>query len=477
MVVSSSAPPFDALAASATSVDRALAFIDEFSPDVLLIMDSNAELAYVSASVSRLSGWDRAELVGRSALPLIHPDDLDYTVGSIFEAVGNPGSHGMVELRLLCRDGSWLPCEIQTFNPPDDPSGWMVVILRDISERATLPERRRALEQLTLWIAAECAGVSVGGLDDTMAEVTSRLGELIDADEVVVSTIPEDHSTVQTWKWVRPGTAPLVESPAGVAELEAAASQVEHPFRLRVQFGERLQALVEQPVYDTESPAGLLTVSWHVPDARRYWDEGNGQLLEAAARIVTMTTRRVHREQALAHSALHDHLTGLGNRARLISALDHELNRVSGRSEIGLVIAFCDLDHFKAINDNWGHEVGDEVLVGVARHLRGSVRHGDLVCRVGGDEFVVMCPRVDTEELARELGERIASQVKQPIDLVGGSVATIEASIGLVLLSGHFAGPIEPSDLLRAADAAMYAAKARPERGTVFSRLDVADLA
>lgn len=473
MVASSSAP---SLAAVELELDRALRFVDAYAPDVLLILDPGADLVYVSESVERLSGWDRSDLLGRSALQLIHPDDLDYTIGSIFEATGNPGSHGLVELRLLCRDGSWLPCEVQTFNPPEDPSGWMLVSLRDISDRSALPERRRALEQLTLWMAAECAGVSVGGLDATMDLVTSRLGELIDADEVIIATVPEDRSMVQAWSWVRPDCDPLLRPSTQVIELEHAASSVEYPSRLQVQFGEPLSALVEQPATDGDRPVGLLTVSWHVPDARRYWDEGNGQLLEAATRILTMTARRVHREQALAHRALHDHLTGIGNRARLVAALDHELNRESGRGETGLVIAFCDLDHFKRINDSFGHDVGDEVLVGVADHLRTSVRHGDLVCRVGGDEFVVMCPNVASEELARELGDRIASQVRTPIAMKGGSVSTIEASIGLVLLRGRSAAPIEPSDVLRAADAAMYAAKAQPGRGTVFTTLDLADL-
>ena len=471
VVVSSSAPSL-----SAVELDRALRFVDAYAPDVLLILDPGADLVYVSESVARFSGWDRSDLLGRSALQLIHPDDLDYTIGSIFEATGNPGSHGMVELRLLCRDGSWLPCEVQTFNPPEDPSGWMLVCLRDISDRSALPERRRALEQLTLWMAAECAGVSVGGLDATMAAVTSRLGALIDADEVVIATVPEDRSAVQAWSWVRAGCDPLLSPQTEVVDLEHAAESVEHPSRLQVQFGEPLSAVVQQPAHDDHRPVGLLTVSWHVPDARRYWDEGNGQLLEAAARIVTMTARRVHREQALAYRALHDHLTGLGNRARLIAALDQELNRESGRRESGLVIAFCDLDHFKQINDSFGHDVGDEVLVGVAEHLRTSVRHGDLVCRVGGDEFVVMCPSVATEALARELGDRIASEVRTPIVLSGGSETTIEASIGLVLVTGRSEASIEPSDLLRAADAAMYTAKAQPGRGTVFTSLDLAEL-
>ena len=458
------------------SIGDCAEFVQQFCPDVAIIMGRDAVIRYVGDSVERLSGWTPEDLVGRSAADLIHSDDLEYTVGMIFEADVNPGSHGAVEIRLLCADGTWLRTEIQTYNPPDDPEGRLVLSIRDISNRSALPERRRALEQFSLWVGATCASVSVGDLDEAMGSITSRLGTLVNADEVSMSVLPEDRSSVDSWQWTRVGALRRLAHPISADAVEESAAAVDHPSRLRVHLADEPLALVEQPVLDDTGAIGILSLCWHHPDARRHWDEGNGLLLEAAARIISMTARRVHRERDLAHRALHDPLTELGNRSCLLTALDQELNRLSGRNASGLAVAFCDLDRFKHINDTWGHEAGDEVLVGIADRLRDSVRHGDLVCRVGGDEFVVLCPAVDDAELAQDLGQRIAEQVAVPIELADGHEVSVRASIGLVLVTGQANGPVQPSDLLRVADAAMYGAKARPDRGLVFSELDLNDL-
>lgn len=451
-------------------------FIQEFGPDVTLILDRDATVRYVSGSIQRLSGWTAAEMLGRSAVDVIHPDDLEYTVGMIFEADAHPGEHGVLEIRLLCADGNWLLTEVNTYNPPDDPDGRLVVAIRDISMRSVLPGRRRALEAFTLQVGAMCAAVSVGDLDEAMSDINAELGALVEADEVSVNVIADDRSSVDSWLWTRGGASGRLELPGSVAEVEATARAVEHPSRLRVQLGAAVHARVEQPIFDDAGVVGVITISWGAPDANRHWDEGNGSLLEAVARIVSMTARRVHRERELAHRSLHDPLTGLGNRFRLLAALDHELNRLSGRRGRGMALAFCDLDKFKHINDTWGHEAGDEVLVGVAERLADSVRHGDLVCRVGGDEFVILYPEIDDAALAQELGARLAARVASPIALSNRTEVSMRASIGLVLVTGNASGPVQPSDLIRVADAAMYGAKARPGRGIVFSEVELSAL-
>jgi diguanylate cyclase (GGDEF)-like protein len=177
--------------------------------------------------------------------------------------------------------------------------------------------------------------------------------------------------------------------------------------------------------------------------------------------------RRVQEGQdQLHHQAFHDWLTGLPNRAlfrdRLEAAL--ELHQECGRQ---LALLFCDLDDFKGVNDTLGHSAGDALLRVVATRLRQSVRAGDTVARVGGDEFAII---VDDEEASpRAVGERVLAARAAPLSLGDRSVPA-RASVGLVVLTaGDLADNAD--HLLYRADAAMYEAKRAGK-----NRLVVADL-
>jgi diguanylate cyclase (GGDEF)-like protein len=159
------------------------------------------------------------------------------------------------------------------------------------------------------------------------------------------------------------------------------------------------------------------------------------------------------RELDLERQAHLDPLTGVGNRRLLHIRLACALaDRRQGDSHVAL--ALVDLDHFKGINDRYGHAADDAVLTTVARRLSEAVRADDTVARVGGDEFVVLCPTLREGREADILFARLAEQFNEPFPLDEGSV-TVAASIGLVL-----AGINERAEsLLARADAEMYCAK------------------
>ncbi len=172
------------------------------------------------------------------------------------------------------------------------------------------------------------------------------------------------------------------------------------------------------------------------------------------AQVQDITAARAA-QQKLEHQALHDHLTGLANRDLLMDRLSHALAR-SARTGTRTLVMFCDLDHFKTVNDSHGHETGDLVLVMVADRLRAAVRPGDTVARLGGDEFVVVAEQTPGAEAERTLADRVQAVLDQPM-LVAGTELRLGASIGLAV-----AGPdADARSLLREADAAMYRAKAR----------------
>jgi diguanylate cyclase (GGDEF)-like protein/PAS domain S-box-containing protein len=161
-------------------------------------------------------------------------------------------------------------------------------------------------------------------------------------------------------------------------------------------------------------------------------------------------------EELLVHRAMHDHLTGLPNRVLLMDRLGLELERSRRRLTMTAVL-FVDLDGFKTINDNLGHDVGDQVLIEVSRRLKTHIRPSDTAARLGGDEFVILCPDVQTEENIRTISARLARALAAPI-VLDRMEAAVTASIGVSLDIG---AQQTAEDLIRDADAAMYSAKAR----------------
>jgi diguanylate cyclase (GGDEF)-like protein len=173
-----------------------------------------------------------------------------------------------------------------------------------------------------------------------------------------------------------------------------------------------------------------------------------GQFGRAQAGRVAELTRR----------ALHDPLTGLPNRTLLEDRLAMAL---AGQRRTGSVLGvlFCDLDHFKVVNDTFGHDGGDDVLVTMSERLVHAVRATDTVSRLGGDEFVVLCPDLSSETELTEVVERIVGLMSVPIEIGGRDVA-VSGSVGVSFVAG-VNGPSSLADLLREADAAMYRAKSK----------------
>ena len=157
-------------------------------------------------------------------------------------------------------------------------------------------------------------------------------------------------------------------------------------------------------------------------------------------------------EARLAELAMRDALTGLRNRRFLTENLERALQERRRPDSVSLL--FVDLDGFKAINDTYGHDTGDAVIMEVAHRLVTNSRSADAVARLGGDEFVIVCEHTTPEE-ARLIAERIVGAVGKPIDARGTTVS-VTASCGIVTADDAVTGAL----LIEAADAAMYRAKA-----------------
>lgn len=209
--------------------------------------------------------------------------------------------------------------------------------------------------------------------------------------------------------------------------------------------------------------------------------DGDGNPRFLLTHVEDVEDRR-QREQALVHQASHDPLTGLPNGRELRARLDATFTRgpryadlapglapglnpglahvgAAGGDGKGLALLFCDLDGFKRINDEYGHHVGDAVLVEVARRLTAAVREGDTVARLGGDEFVVLADGIGRDE-AHDLAVRLRRALSVPIRAEGETVPLDGASFGIAWADSAE----KPEDLLRIADERMYRQKRGRER-------------
>jgi diguanylate cyclase (GGDEF)-like protein len=176
-------------------------------------------------------------------------------------------------------------------------------------------------------------------------------------------------------------------------------------------------------------------------------------ILSIFARVVRSNNSRARAERATRRRATHDALTDLPNRELLAETIARWGDRAAdAEQEISLL--FIDLDRFKMVNDHWGHRVGDELLCAVAGRLSAQIRGDDLVCRIGGDEFVIALASPSHSALAESLAGRVLAEFARPFELSVGNVV-VSASIGVAKTSGG----AEALELIRDADTAMYKAK------------------
>ena len=176
--------------------------------------------------------------------------------------------------------------------------------------------------------------------------------------------------------------------------------------------------------------------------------------LYASVRRLSIAQRAA--QARFAHQAMHDSLTGLCNRAAVMEHIDKKL--ADGEQEAalgGFALLLLDLDGFKAINDNLGHDAGDALLRQVAARIEGALRDSDFVARLGGDEFLIVVPQVSDQETAARVGKKLVEVVGKSYG-VSGQQSRVTASIGISMFPQDAR---ERETLMKCADLALYEAK------------------
>jgi diguanylate cyclase (GGDEF)-like protein len=308
--------------------------------------------------------------------------------------------------------------------------------------------------------------VSAESVVDT---VIGDLRTATDADHVVVARVREDDSVEVTLVAARADAPPSRTtlrpeidarsalsdegSDEGVGEAlgsseEAAAAAEEIARRVRAEYG--LPQTLATPLVTDRRFLGALLLARRGHEA---WSDGDRRLLAWAANEVATAFARTYALEAAERGAKIDVLTRLPNRRYFDEALAIESPRRRANDSIGILM--IDIDHFKLINDRFGHDTGDQVLRGVASAITGAVRDEDTPARFGGEEFAVLLRRTD-EKQATEVAERIRRAVVRLHPASFGITEPVTVSVG-VAVAGPDGVPLRL--LVKKADAALYKAK------------------
>ena len=217
-------------------------------------------------------------------------------------------------------------------------------------------------------------------------------------------------------------------------------------------YGTIPEAWLGVPFVLSDNTSGIIVVQSYLPSVS--YTEGDKSLLDFVSQHLSTTLKYKRAQEQIQHQALHDSLTGLPNRSLFNDRLQHTLNR-NKRADAGFfAILFLDLDHFKDINDNHGHHVGDRVLQEVSKRLRSCVRAEDTVARFGGDEFAILLESISDENEVVETANRIIYEIEKDF-FVDDKECLLSTSIGIRCCTTE----TDIEELIKNADIAMYQAK------------------
>lgn len=219
-----------------------------------------------------------------------------------------------------------------------------------------------------------------------------------------------------------------------------------------------IRAMVCVPLVVRGTPIGVMTATSRDSGA---FDEASLDMLSFIAQTIALDIENVR----LAKVAVTDPLTSAYNREFLVERLPREM-AAAGSQNTPLSIAMVDVDHFKRVNDRFGHDTGDRVLVVVAERLRSAIRASDMLVRYGGEEFLVLLPATDLD-IATDIAERMRAKMQEnPIHAAEATV-DMRVSIGV---AAH-AGPQDTADhFIRRADGALYSAKRQGRNRVVLAQ-------
>ncbi len=450
------------------------------SPNAVIGVDGRGRIVYANSKVQEF-GWSPEELRGESIERLVpsRESERHAALRAAYHRQPTPRPMGTGrELTARRRDGTEFPVEI-SLAPVRFRRGQIVyATVVDITTRANLlgqlerahEELQRHVDELEqrgreMSLLAEMGELleSCQSLDEAYAVIARVAEPLFAGDAGAVYALTELGTAAEVVAaWGSPPPSRSVFAPNDCwalrrgrlhvvrdADPDVRCPHVEEPFAA---------GLLCQPLAAQAETLGLL----HVQLRRRASTRvragllaNRERLIETLGQQVALTLANIRLRARLREQSSRDPLTGLFNRRYMAESLDREIRRAA-REGYGVGILMADLDHFKELNDAFGHAAGDEELRRIGRFLAGAVRGEDVPCRFGGEEFIVLLPKASLADTHRRAEALREGMKVHPLDGPTRLYPTVTMSIGVAAYPEHGASVDE---LILAADSAMYRAK------------------
>jgi diguanylate cyclase (GGDEF)-like protein/PAS domain S-box-containing protein len=412
-------------ALTAENAERLRAVIHA-SPLAIIARDVNKVITMWNPAAERMFGWSEAEVLNTATS--IVPEHLKAETEAMRLRTMAGESMIIEETQRQARDGRLIDVNM-TIAPIHDAHGvanGTMVTISDISRRKEAEAALRESEaHLRLAMEAAQMGMWYWECETDRFHYSDGLAQLFGR---TVDSATVDYRVLQ--QVLHPDDRDLF------------AATVRHAVRQGTDF---------QVDYRVVWPDG--SVHWLANRAQVHRDQRTGRAIRIVGVAMDLTDRKIA-EQRIAHMAHHDALTGLPNRVLLRDRIQQAIAHAH-RNQSQLAVLFIDLDRFKTINDSLGHQLGDRLLQSVASRILACVREGDTVSRVGGDEFVIVIPEIESTGDASAVSGKILEVLSNVFHLHGNDLH-VAASIGISLYPSDGA---DAETLMRNADTAMYHAK------------------
>jgi diguanylate cyclase (GGDEF)-like protein/PAS domain S-box-containing protein len=425
----------------------------EQSTFAMASLKPDGTISAINVAMERLSGYRNEEVVGKSALMFAPKDRLDIAQERLAGLAVKPQALSY-ESMLLCRGDHEVPIgvDVLPIRVMDRVEGFYMTIKDLTHERALagrLTEKDHRFSALYR-VASSSSSASVQ-LDEALAMGADALG-------MTYGFVTETHDgrfTIRHRYGPEDGSMLVGASEPSLRSIGERLATSPRALAIEDRDASWKSCIGSRIAFRGETYGALIFLDTKLRESA--FEQADIDFIDLMVALVSGAVAREIDERELHEHSLRDPLTGLANRLKLEQEITRTIARAR-RSQDRFALHFVDLDRFKPINDQWGHEAGDAVLRQIAVRLGAILRSGDLLARIGGDEFVVLQTGLSDASSTGDLDERIGAAVRAPVHLDQARTVSVGCSIGVSVFPQD--GTV-PSALMRAADAAMYRAKER----------------